>query len=84
MICDIASPSPALPLWHQEKADVQALLPVLATYLGHARYSDTAYYVTGTAELFGMAAERAFAVGVSHERALGPFRRYWNPSSAIA
>lgn len=49
-----------LALWHQEKADVQALLPLLATYLGHARYNDTAYYVTGTAELLGMAAERAF------------------------
>jgi integrase len=52
-----------LALWHQEKADVQALLPLLATYLGHARYTDTAYYVTGTAELLGLAAERAFAAG---------------------
>jgi hypothetical protein len=42
---------------------VQALLPVLATYLGHARYSDTAYYVTATADLLGMAAERAFVGG---------------------
>jgi hypothetical protein len=42
---------------------VQALLPVLATYLGHAHYTDTAYYVTGTAELLGMAADRAFADG---------------------
>ena len=48
---------------HQDKADVQAFLPLLATYLGHARYSDTAYYVTGTAELLGMAADRAFAEG---------------------
>jgi integrase len=52
-----------LALWHQEKADVQALLPLLATYLGHARYTDTAYYVTGTADLLGIAAERAFAEG---------------------
>lgn len=50
-----------LALWHQEKADVQALLPLLATYLGHARYTDTAYYVTATTDLLGMAAERAFA-----------------------
>jgi integrase len=50
-----------LALWHREKADVQALLPLLATYLGHARYTDTAYYVTATADLLGMAAERAFA-----------------------
>jgi len=39
-----------LALWHQQRADVQALLPLLATYLGHASYSDTAYYVTGTAD----------------------------------
>ena len=52
-----------LALWHQEKADVQALLPLLATYLGHAHYTHTAYYVTGTADLLGMAAERAFAEG---------------------
>lgn len=51
-----------LAVWHQEKADVQALLPLLATYLGHAHYTDTAYYVTGTAELLGMAADRA-AIG---------------------
>ena len=33
---------------------------MLATYLGHARYTDTAYYVTGTADLLGMAADRTF------------------------
>ena len=49
--------------WHRQQVDVQALLPVLATYLGHTRYSDTAYYVTGTAELLGLAAERAFGAG---------------------
>lgn len=49
--------------WHREKADVQALLPSLATYLDHTRYSDTAYYVTGTAELLSLAAERAFCAG---------------------
>ena len=50
-------------VWHRENADVQALLPLLATYLGHARYTDTAYYVTATADLLGMAADRAFAGG---------------------
>jgi integrase len=50
-----------LATWHRENADVQALLPLLATYLGHVRYSDTAYYVTGTADLLGIAADRAFA-----------------------
>ena len=52
-----------LAAWHREQADVQALLPLLATYLGHARYTDTAYYVTGTADLLGMAADRALIGG---------------------
>jgi integrase len=52
-----------LAVWHQEKADVQALLPLLATYLGHARYTDTAYYITGTVELLGIAADRAVSGG---------------------
>lgn len=46
--------------WHREGIDVQARLPVLAAYLGHVHYSDTAYYVTGTPELLGLAAARAF------------------------
>jgi integrase len=46
--------------WHREGADVQTRLPLLATYLGHVRYSDTAYYITGTPELLGLAAARAF------------------------
>jgi integrase len=46
--------------WHRQRIDVQSRLPVLATYLGHARYSDTAYYVTGTPDLLGLAAARAF------------------------
>jgi integrase len=46
--------------WYREGADVQTRLPLLATYLGHTRYSDTAYYITGTPELLGMAAGRAF------------------------
>jgi integrase len=46
--------------WYREGADVQARLPLLATYLGHTRYSDTAYYITGTPDLLGLAASRAF------------------------
>ncbi|WP_375791500.1 tyrosine-type recombinase/integrase (plasmid) [Bradyrhizobium sp. vgs-9] len=52
-----------LRLWHHERADVQALLPLLATYLGHANYSDTAYYLTGSSDLLAIAAERAFLDG---------------------
>jgi hypothetical protein len=39
--------------WYREGVDVQARLPLLATYLGHTRYSDTAYYITGTPDLLG-------------------------------
>lgn len=51
-----------LSLWHQQRANVQAL-PLLAAYLGHASYSDTAYYLTGSVDLLAMAAERAFLDG---------------------
>jgi integrase len=47
-----------LVLWYEAGVDVQAVLPVLATYMGHARYSDTAYYLTATAELMALASER--------------------------
>jgi len=49
-----------LATWHRQKADVQSLLPLLATYLGHARYSDTAYCITATPELLGAASGTAF------------------------
>lgn len=49
--------------WHRQKLDVQSMLPLLATYLGHARYSDTAYYITATSELLGLAAASAFDNG---------------------
>ena len=44
--------------WYREGKDVQAMLPLLATYMGHVDYSNTAYYLTATAELLGLAAER--------------------------
>ena len=38
--------------------DVQAMLPALATYMGHVHYRDTAWYLTATPELLGLAAGR--------------------------
>lgn len=52
-----------LAIWHRDRADVRAMLPLLATYLGHGHYSDTAYYVTAGADLLAMAAERALLWG---------------------
>ncbi len=44
--------------WYSAGVDVQTMLPALATYMGHVHYSYTAYYLTATAELMGLAAER--------------------------
>jgi integrase len=44
--------------WHHAGADVQALLPALATYMGHVAYTYTAHYLTATAELLAAAGDR--------------------------
>jgi len=44
--------------WYRAGVDVQSKLPVLATYMGHVDYRHTAYYVTATPELRGLAAGR--------------------------
>lgn len=44
--------------WYKAGIDVQAMLPALATYMGHTHYTDTAYYLTATAELLALAGER--------------------------
>ena len=70
-----------LGLWHQQRADVQALLPLLATYLGHASYSDTAYYLTGSSDLLAIAAERAFLDGGAAGVSTPFWPRSWSPIS---
>jgi hypothetical protein len=42
-------------------ADPAAILPLLATWLGHSEPSDTYWYLTGTAELLAAAADRLAA-----------------------
>ena len=42
-------------LWYREGKNVQALLPVLSTFLGHSTVSGTAIYLTTTAELLAEA-----------------------------
>ncbi len=44
--------------WYRSGIDVQAMLPVLATYMGHVHYSYTAHYLQATPELLQLAAER--------------------------
>jgi integrase/recombinase XerD len=47
-----------LRLWHQQGADVQALLPHLSVYLGHVRPQESYWYLTATPELLSVAATR--------------------------
>jgi integrase len=44
--------------WHRNGDDVQRLLPILSTYLGHAHVSDTYWYVTATPELMEAIGQR--------------------------
>lgn len=49
--------------WYTDGTDLDALLPVLATYLGHAEVRDTYWYLSAVPELTGIVANRfeAFA-----------------------
>jgi integrase len=44
--------------WYRDGADVQARLPQLTTYLGHADPKSTYWYLTGSPELLSLAAAR--------------------------
>jgi len=44
--------------WYREGADVQSMLPLLATYLGHQSFVSTQVYLTATPELLAEASRR--------------------------
>ena len=44
--------------WYKEGRDVQAMLPLLSTYLGHDHLDSTAVYITFTPELLREASEK--------------------------
>ncbi len=44
--------------WYQQGQNVHYMMPYLSTYLGHAKVTDTYWYLSGTPELLGIAAER--------------------------
>lgn len=47
-----------LRLWHQQGADVPALLPHLSVYLGHVRPQESYWYLSATPELLSAASTR--------------------------
>lgn len=44
--------------WYKEDRNIDSLIPILSTYLGHALPSYTYWYLTGTPELLSLAALR--------------------------
>jgi integrase/recombinase XerD len=44
--------------WHRDATDVQAMMPVLSTYLGHVEPKNTYWYLSATPELMQLAATR--------------------------
>ncbi len=56
--------------WYRSGVDLDKLLPMLATYLGHASIAGTQRYLTLTPELLQEASKRfeSYALGDSHER----------------
>ena len=44
--------------WYHEQADVDAKLPLLATYVGHSRFEHTKTYLTLTQQLLAEAGRR--------------------------
>ena len=55
--------------WYQDGADVQRLLPQLATYLGHVHIVGTQRYLTLTPQLLEQAGRRfeRYAFGGCHD-----------------
>lgn len=43
--------------WHESGEDVNAMLPLLATCMGHKSVNETYWYLTGTPELLQMAGD---------------------------
>lgn len=49
--------------WHTEGVEVESRLPLLSTYLGHARPSSTYWYLSASPELLAAAAARLPPIG---------------------
>ena len=44
--------------WYRRGVDIERLLPILSTYLGHVHTADTYWYLEAIPELLQLAAER--------------------------
>ncbi len=55
-------------LWYQQGVDVDNAMVMLSTYVGHAKVTDTYWYLTGIPELMAIAAQRFeyFTQGACH------------------
>ncbi len=57
-------------LWHEHGADIDNAMAALSTYVGHAKVSDTYWYLTGIPDLMAVTGKRfelfAAAVGGDH------------------
>lgn len=51
--------------WYEEGADIERNILALSTYLGHAKVTDTYWYLTATPELMAIAARRLGALAPS-------------------
>jgi len=51
--------------WYQEGKNINVMLPILSTYVGHRRVTDTYWYITGTPKLMAVASKRfeTFSLG---------------------
>jgi hypothetical protein len=63
--------------WYRESADVESLLPLLSTVLGHVHPEDTYWYFEGAPERLALAADRLERTGAAghtqaRERASAP------------
>jgi integrase len=57
-------------LWHDRGADIDNAMAALSTYVGHAKVSDTYWYLTGVPELMAVAGKRFefFAAAIGEDR----------------
>ena len=45
-------------MWHEQGTEIDNAMVALSTYVGHAKVSDTYWYLTGVPELMGVAGRR--------------------------